>query len=345
MSNAEAPSARAAQRRSSRSQSWRLFMAASALATISLLAAACGGGAPSASKSTTTTTAAATGVSRPGAGGSGGGHGSGSAGIPGGGRGSGGANGSGGGNFGPAAVGTIASISGQTLEVQNPSSGQTTVDLTSKTVITETLASRLSSVITGACISATGTRAAGGMAATSVTIFTSSNGGCNFGAGFNRPAGSAGGFPGAGVRLPRGGSRPRTTVTRPANFASATGKVLSVSGSKITVQAVRLSFSGSTTSTSTGPEAITVGASTKYSKFERTTTGSLKVGECATALGSTNDIGIVTARSLSVSQPTSQGCTGGFAGGGRFFFGGGAGAPRGGGSGGGGPVNGNGGVS
>ena len=345
MSDAEAHSTSSGRPENSRQQPWRLLATVSGLATISLIAAACGSGAPSASKSTTTTAAAATGVSRAGGGGPSGGRGSGGTGIPSGGRGSGGGNGPGGDNFGPAASGTIASVSGGTLEVQNPSTGQTTVDITPKTAITETLATKLTSVATGSCISATGTKATGGVAALEVTIFTSSNGGCNFGAGFNRPAGSAGGFPSGGTRFPQTGSRPRTTFTRPANFASATGKVLSISGSKITLQAVRVSFSGSTTSTSTGPEAVTVGASTKYLKFEQTTASSLKVGECATALGSTNDIGIVTARSLSVSQPTSQGCTGGFAGGGRFFFGGGAGAPPGGASGGGGSVSGNGGVS
>jgi hypothetical protein len=59
------------------------------------------------------------------------------------------------------------------------------------------------------------------------------------------------------------------------------------------------------------------------------------VGECATAIGSTNSIGVVTARALTITQPTSTGCTAGFGGfGGRGGFGGG-GFGRGGGGGGG----------
>jgi hypothetical protein len=55
------------------------------------------------------------------------------------------------------------------------------------------------------------------------------------------------------------------------------------------------------------------------------------VGECATAIGSTNSIGVVTARVLTITQPTSTGCTAGFGGfGGGFGRGGGGGGGAGG---------------
>ncbi|MGC8626649.1 MAG: hypothetical protein ACP5VR_03675 [Acidimicrobiales bacterium] len=233
-----------------------------------------------------------------------------------------GAAGSGAPSFAPAAFGTIASISGDMLEVQDQQTAtQTTVDLTSKTTITETVASGLKSVTAGVCVSAVGTKGpAGTVAATSVTIFSSTNGSCSFVGAF-RGGGSA--RPG-GFTLGPASYRPRTTVTRPANFASATGKVVSVAGRTITLRPARVLSSGRSTSASAGTAKISVGPSTKYSKFEHVSAKSLKVGECATAIGTTNDIGVVTARSLSVSQPTSAGCTGGFGGLRGGFFPGGA---------------------
>jgi hypothetical protein len=44
------------------------------------------------------------------------------------------------------------------------------------------------------------------------------------------------------------------------------------------------------------------------------TSSALLVGQCLTAVGSVNDIGLLTARSVTVSAPTSEGCTGGFRG-------------------------------
>jgi hypothetical protein len=69
-----------------------------------------------------------------------------------------------------------------------------------------------------------------------------------------------------------------------------------------------------------------VSSATKYLKTGKATASQLTVGECATAIGSTNSIGVVTARALTVTQPTSTGCTAGFGG-----FGGGGGFGRGGG--------------
>jgi len=281
------------------------LVAVSAAAAISLLAVACGGS--SASASTAKHTAKKPAATKPATKDRSGATGAASSGAS---------------SFAPAAFGTIASISGSTLEVQDQQTEtQTTVDLTSKTIITETVASGLRSVAAGVCLSAVGTKgAAGTVVAASVTIFSSTNGNCNFVGAF-RGGGTA--QPGRFTLRPTSGSasqRPGTTVARPANFDSATGKVLSVAGRNITVRAVRVSFAGTTTSTGTGTEKISVGPSTKYSKFEHVTARSLKVGECATAIGSTNDIGVVTARSLSVSQPTSAGCTGGFGAGRGGFF-------------------------
>lgn len=227
--------------------------------------------------------------------------------------------------FAPAASGTIASISGTILEVQDPESGQTTVDLSAKTTITATVSVKSSSVKSGACITATGTKTGTNeLRALSVTLepavkgkCTGAVGGRGFG-GFGRGGGSGGG----GFTRGTGGSGTRPpTSARPANFATASGKVTKMSGSTVSVEGFIFSFTGAPTrgtTTRTAPKTVAVkvmvSSSTRYSKFETVKASSLKVGECATAFGSTNDIGAVTATRLSVSQPTAGSCTGGFGG-------------------------------
>ena len=229
--------------------------------------------------------------------------------------------------FRPAASGSIASVTGNILEVQNPESGQTTVNVSSKTVITATVPVGLSGVKSGGCISATGTKGSGGsIDATTVMIFSATKGTCVRGFGFG--GGGAGGRGGGGFPRTTGGTFPtRTSGTggrtfkRPANFATASGKVTSVSGSNIKVDAVSFSFSSKTKkpTVTTSSKTVSVGKSTKYSMSEKITAGSLKVGECVVATGSTNSIGAVAATTLIVTQPTSSGCStfGGFGGFGR----------------------------
>ena len=60
------------------------------------------------------------------------------------------------------------------------------------------------------------------------------------------------------------------------------------------------------------PQTVVVSSKTRYSKTEKVTAGALKVGECATAFGSTNDIGVVSATRLTVTQPVGGSCTTGF---------------------------------
>ena len=324
-------------------------MSAGALALLSLVAAACGGGgAPTSVKSAgTTTTSAATTTTTAVATGQGGGPGPGGANRP--------------GAFGPAATGSIASITGDTLEVQSTGS-QTTVDLTAKTRITATVSVALSDVTAGTCILATGTRGkSGALNATTISISASVAGKC-VGGFLGAPGGrrfGGGGFPPGGratfpTRPAGAGSGP--PVVRPDNFAGASGKVTSVTGSTITAQGIVFTAfrtggpagapatgapatGASSTTTVTAPKAQTitvkVTSATKYSKTEKGTAGSLKVGECATAFGSTNDIGVVTATRLTVTPATASGCPAftGFGGGGGFGGGRGGFGPGGGGGG------------
>ncbi len=223
-------------------------------------------------------------------------------------------------NFTPAASGTIASILGQNLEVQG-TSGQTTVELTAKTAITATVALAFRDVKVGTCISASGTKGAGGKVdATLVTITGAVKGSCVVRGGF--------GAGGGGFRGGSGGGAPRTTGTvparfRPTNVAGAIGKVTKVSGSTIIVEGISFAGFGGrpasgtsakkpTTTPKASPQTVVVTSKTRYSKTEKVTAGALKVGECATAFGSTNDIGVVSATRLTVTQPVGGSCTIGF---------------------------------
>ena len=95
-----------------------------------------------------------------------------------------------------------------------------------------------------------------------------------------------------------------------------------VSGSTATVSEVNPSTKA------TSSVVITLTASTTYSQRTSATAADLAVGKCATAIGTADSTGAVTARSISLSQPVSGSCTSGFGGFGR----GGGGAPGQGGS-------------
>ena len=235
----------------------------------------------------------------------------------------------------PAASGKISYVSGGSLEVQNEETGQTTVKVTSKTVITATVAVSLKAVASGSCITATGAKAKNGsLDATTVTLVAATGGKCaagRFGSGGFRSAGGGGNFQ---PRTTGGTASHRSFPAAAANAATAFGKVTSVSGSTVNVEGNMFSFSAArsgssskkrTTST-TVPKAtkvtVDVSSKTKYLKTGVGSANSLKVGECATAFGSTSSIGAVTATRLSVTPATGGTC--GFGG-----FGGGFGGPGG----------------
>jgi len=233
-------------------------------------------------------------------------------------------------SFGPAASGEIAYISGSTLEVRNPEVGQTTVQVTSKTQVSATVAVTLKAVTVGSCITATGTKAKDGSLQAATVILTAGRAGnCAVRSGGERI------FPGAassarGLGASRATSRPHFSV--PANSATAFGKVTSVSRLAIGIEGTVFSFSASrqprsraTAGAALKPKRliVTVSPKTRYLRTGPASPASLKVGECVTVFGTTNDIGAVTATRLEVSPATSSGCGfGGFGSFGRFGFGG-----------------------
>jgi hypothetical protein len=227
----------------------------------------------------------------------------------------------------PGAVGTAAAVSGSSLEVQNPTSGQVTVTFTATTAITDTVTVPSKDLAVGSCVTVVGQPSASAAAsrsvtATSVTISAPVKGNCTGAGGFG-----GGGFGGGGFGGGQGGStprpsfspRPRPTGSRGAfgngAFGGANGKVTSVSASGFVVQGRNRAggSAGSTTSIT-----VITNATSKYLKTVTAKPSALKVGQCITAVGTANSIGAIAARSIRISQPGPNGCVSGFAGRGGF---------------------------
>lgn len=210
----------------------------------------------------------------------------------------------------PGVVGTAAAVSGSSMQVQNPTSGEVTVTFSTATVITETVAVTSKDVTAGSCVTVVGqpsTSATRSVTATTVTISAPVKGNCGGTGGF----GGFGGFGGPrGTFSPRPGftPRPRPTGSRGAfgGFGGANGKVTSLSASGFVVQG-RNPVAGTDTSTT-----VTITTATKYLKTITAQLSALKVGECITAVGQANSIGAVAARSIRISLPGPNGCVSGF---------------------------------
>ncbi|GAA3435014.1 DUF5666 domain-containing protein [Kutzneria kofuensis] len=232
-----------------------------------------------------------------------------------------------GGGAPPGVFGSIAAVSGQTIQVQNPQSGQTAVSYDGSTKITNSVSGTLADVTAGACVSVVGTSTGQGqpVSATAVTITQAGANGCSFGNGGQRPSGSNSPRPSGSNRpRPSGGPRP-STGNNPAGGPRAFGAVTAVSANGFTVHST---FGGNATDTT-----VNVTSATTYTKTVSADPSVLVVGACVAAQGKSDDTGAVAATSIAVSKAGPNGCTGGFRGG-RGGFGGGRG--NGGGNGGGG---------
>ena len=238
----------------------------------------------------------------------------------------------------PGTSGSISAVNPTSIFVQDTADQtQTTVNFTSSTTFSQAVTTTAAAVKVGDCVTASAATAnarpsarpsAGAsrtpvtaLTATSVTI-TATSGTCTrgngggFGAGAGgfrgnpsaRPSNFPSGFPSGAARGNFGG------------FADTTfGTVTSVGNGTFVVKSTRGGGNGGTATTA--DVTVTTTASTTYREDETATKANLKVGLCATAIGTTDDTGAVTARTIALSTPTSSGCTTRFGGrgfGGRF---------------------------
>lgn len=187
---------------------------------------------------------------------------------------------------GPAATGMVASVSGSTVEVQNPTIGQVTVRLTPSTTYVQTTSASVTALAVGDCVTAAGLPAGtnastGPFTARTVTIVLPGSTGC----------GSAGPNPGSG----RGAGSARRRL------AVATGSLSSLSPSDMVVQGRRNGVVATTT--------VMLDASTTFSQVARTTQSAVTVGKCLVASGPSDQTGAVTATAVRISPPGPNGCS------------------------------------
>lgn len=237
------------------------------------------------------------------------------------------------GSFSPPTSGSVAAISGSSMEVQNQQSGQVTVNWTPSTTFSQVASVPSSSAAAGDCVTVSGSSSKGTITAKTVTISQPTAGKCNAGGsgGFGggaRPSGAsgrpAGGFPGGRPGGATGGRRPGFGGSGNVGFASGTVKsatstslvISGISSASITKNA-KSSKKPATPKTATVKVKTT--SSTTYSENQAAASTNLAVGDCVTAAGSSDSTGAVSATTVRITSTGGQTCTTGF---GRGAFGG-----------------------
>jgi hypothetical protein len=249
------------------------------------------------------------------------------------------------------AVGSVTSVHGTSVQVSNTAqNSESTVTLQASTQYTKRETATASAVTVGTCVRVLGTGSTEkGITAQTVAVSPSTPNGCA-GPG-NRGTGGPGargeGFRGANGQRPRNfgnraGPNGANNRTRGANFAVASGPVVSVDGDSVVVKSTSFvrpnpSSSKSKTSTKSTTRTKAKGASTSNTapktatsdvKVELTSTSQISqtvsasatdvtVGACVTATG-TSSGGVVDANRVAISDPVNGQCLGGFGGFGRF---------------------------
>ena len=216
----------------------------------------------------------------------------------------------------PGAFGEIAAITGKTLQVQNPQTGQVAVTWTPKTEITQDVGAQLADVTVGSCVMVGSDADAGSqsdsdaVAATSVRISQPVDGSClgdlvRRGAG---PSGAPSGVPtGAPPSGAPGGGPSGGPSGGPRTFGGgAVGEVTAVSAGGFTVDATQPGSDGTRSVT------VTVSADTAYSTSAKADGAALKVGRCVQASGAADPTGAITADRIDVSDRVDGQCGVGF---------------------------------
>jgi hypothetical protein len=191
--------------------------------------------------------------------------------------------------------------------VQNPTTGQVTVNVTPTTTYTQTVPASASDLAAGVCAVANagpGATTTPGQPFTARTVTISQP-------GANGCTPQAGGFGGFGPRAGNGGAGGGgSSTTAPANggngnggrrFGGGFGKVTSVSGPTFAVQGNNRNGVSTTTT-------VTTDASTTFTKVVSAGQSNLAVGQCIAAIGPADQTGAVTANSIAIRQPGPNGC-------------------------------------
>lgn len=237
-------------------------------------------------------------------------------------------------------TGSVAALSGSSMEVQNPSSGQTTVSWTGSTQFTKTVSESVASVAVGDCVTATGTaskKSKTKVVAHLINVHSAPASGSCTAAGPTRggpgPAPGTGVFharssggdnaghlpgPKSGFKFSRHGAGSRKAS---ASLSIASGKVISVDGSALDVSGILVNprdFPRTKDARSkkhparqkTEKLTITTSSSTSVSATQSAAATDLAVGDCVSAFGPAASNGAVTANSVRITPTGGGSCTG-----------------------------------
>ena len=225
----------------------------------------------------------------------------------------------------PGTSGEVAQVSGRTMQVQNPTSGQVAVTWTKDTTFTQQVAATLADLSVGDCVmvspsaDSAASQSSDPIQAGQVRILPASEDGtCTpTGGGMGAPGDLQGGGPGLNGD---GGTPPSGMPTgMPTDLPSdgsvrmmgAFGTVTKVSGTGFTVSTAMPSAPGATEST---PTAVTVEVTddTDLTRSGTATSNAVKVGVCVDARGQEDATGAITATSIAVSPKVDGECSTGF---------------------------------
>jgi len=238
----------------------------------------------------------------------------------------------------PFASGTVAALAPSSMEVQNPQSGQTTVNWTTATAFSRTVTVGVGAVVAGDCVTVSGTTAKKVLTARTISIEAAPTGekcgGARTTAG--GPAGgihfSTSGRPPSGTfTFPRGAGAKGGAFPRPAaDLGFASGKVTSASATQLVLsgfsstgleRAVKRQAHGGkkdqkSSRSRVRPKPATVlvrlGSSTAVEKTQPAAPDDLAVGDCVTATGTSDSTGAIAATSVHMAIAGPNGCSGGF---------------------------------
>lgn len=203
--------------------------------------------------------------------------------------------------------GPVVSVKGSTFKVTTALSptGTAMVSVGKKTTITTQKTLPESSLKTGMCVQATGSKNAKGVVVASrISLAAPVKGVCT--TGFTRrgprPAGSGTRPPGAGA-----GSRPGGGFGNFANFGFAFGKIAALKGGTLTVKGSLSAKSVTTT--------VTVSAKTRIAETVKVDDGAIAPKMCVFVRGTSTTKGVtVAAQNIALTKPSATGCRFGFAG-------------------------------
>lgn len=191
-------------------------------------------------------------------------------------------------------AGPVTSTSGGTFVVKTSLSptGSSKVHVTGKTVINAQVKASRSALRKGTCVMATGQRDKKGVvAATRISITQAVDGRCGGGfgpGGGQRPSPPSGNLP----QPPSGGAGQ-------PSFGGAFGAITKIKGATFTVKGPF------------GTTTVRISSKTQLTRMQRVGSSAIKVKQCAFVFGTSSDKGVnVNAQSVSLSQPTSSGCSG-----------------------------------